>query len=454
MINKIQFRLLMAFILIIVVAASTASIFMGYNFQKQVDEYQAQLDQNTMSRIERVLVRYYTGLGSWSDVQSVVEQTGQFYGRRVILTDISGAVVGDSQGDLLNKAFTLKWKGMTMPRNAPIKIGVLYMSPLEGQAPEVVILMRQVNFFLVVGAILAVCVAGFITVFLSGFISKPIQALTRAAGQFGKGDFSQRVKTRDKSEVGQLARSFNIMADNLENAEHLRRNMVTDVAHELRGPVSNIRGQLEAIEDGLAKPDEKAIGSIHEEIMLLSRLIDDLQELSLMEAGRFKFDMQIGDISQVIAQVVEALQGKAAAQKISLTTDIEKGLPPCNIDQLRIGQVLRNLVNNAIAHTGEGGSVKVSAKLSFDRVEVCVADSGEGIPSAELSNIFERFYRVDKSRSRATGGTGLGLTIARTLVEAHGGKIWVESEVGKGSRFFFTVPVPAAANGTARNHKG
>jgi signal transduction histidine kinase len=181
--------------------------------------------------------------------------------------------------------------------------------------------------------------------------------------------------------------------------------------------------------------------------MLLSRLIEDLQDLSLMEAGRFKFNRQMIDISQVIDQTVEALQGRALAQNISMSTDVEKNLPLCNIDELRIGQVLRNLMNNAIAHTGEGGSVKVSAMKNIDHLVICVDDSGEGIPSAELSNIFERFYRVDKSRSRATGGTGLGLTIARQLVEAHGGKIWVESEVGKGSKFYFTIPLPAAVPG-------
>jgi signal transduction histidine kinase len=462
MMNKIQFRLLTAFILVIIVAASTASIFMGINFQRQVDQYQEQVDQTRIERTARILVRYFLDYGTWDGVQPIIEQAGSIYGRRFILTDSNGVVVGDTQGEFMGEAFTMKWKGVNIPvsnparfgvQASPIKFGVLYISP-AGDSSEVNSLMRPINFFLIVGALLAICVAGVVTVFLSQRISKPIHALTRAAGRFGKGDFSQRVNIQDKSEVGQLAQSFNIMADDLQNAEHLRRNMVTDVAHELRGPVSNIRGELEAIEDGLVKPDQKAIGSIHEEILLLSRLIDDLQDLSLMEAGRFKFDMRMTDISQVIDQSAEALQGKAMAQDIALTTEVEKNIPPSNIDELRIGQVLRNLVNNALAHTPNRGSIKISARLSFDHIEICVADSGQGIPSAELSNIFERFYRVDKSRSRATGGTGLGLTIARQLVEAHGGKIWVESEVGKGSRFYFTVPLSAGGNGSAeKNHK-
>ncbi|MDD5038054.1 MAG: ATP-binding protein, partial [Dehalococcoidales bacterium] len=178
-----------------------------------------------------------------------------------------------------------------------------------------------------------------------------------------------------------------------------------------------------------------------EEVMLLSRLIDDLQELALAEAGELKLVRQAEDIAGVIRQAVAAVQANATARGISLVTALPDGLPPCNIDSHRISQVLHNLLDNAIAHTPEGGTVTVAAGLQDRWIEVSVTDTGEGIPAEELPNIFERFYRVDKSRARATGGHGLGLTISRRLVEAHGGKIGVQSEAGKGSRFTFTVPV-------------
>jgi len=359
----------------------------------------------------------------------------------MILTDSHGIVVADTKNELIDKPFEYKWSGVNIPLDAPIKFGTIYISPVGGESSEASTLMRAINFFLITGGILAVLVATAVTVFISRRLSKPIQALTVAATNLGKGDFTQRVQTDDRGEVGQLARSFNNMADELENAEKLRRNLVTDVAHELRSPVSNIRIQLEAIEDNLLEPDTRTMSSIHEETMLLSRLIDDLQDLSLMEAGRLKMDTQPVEIPRIIEQAGEALLPKAQANNISIEVDIQDNLPGCMVDPHRIGQVIRNLVNNAIAHTHADGLIKISAKRVDNRIEICVEDNGEGIPADDIPNIFERFYRVDKSRSRATGGSGLGLTIARRLVEAHGGRIWVESEVGKGSRFCFTIPV-------------
>jgi signal transduction histidine kinase len=257
----------------------------------------------------------------------------------------------------------------------------------------------------------------------------------------GRGDFSQRVQIKDKSELGELAEAFNSMGSDLERAERLRRNMVADVAHELRTPLSNIRGYLEALRDGVIKPDAETIRSLYEEAFLLSRLVDDLQELSLAEAGELKLVLQAEDIGELIRQAVAAVETQERAKGLSLSVELPDKLPPVNIDSRRIGEVLRNLLENAVAHTAKEGSITVAAKQRDNWVEVSVTDTGEGIPTKDLPNIFERFYRVDKSRTRATGGSGLGLTIAKRLVEAHGGKIEVQSEPGKGSRFSFTISV-------------
>jgi signal transduction histidine kinase len=202
-----------------------------------------------------------------------------------------------------------------------------------------------------------------------------------------------------------------------------------------------VQGYLEALRDGVIKPDAETIRSLSEEATLLSRLVDDLQELSLAEAGELKLNCQTEDIAQLINQTVTAVRGQAAAKEISVSIDLPDKLPPVNIDSHRISQVLRNLLENAVVHTAKGGSITVAVKQQGNWVEVSVTDTGEGIPAEDLPNIFERFYRVDKSRARATGGSGLGLTIAKRLVEAHGGKIEAHSELGKGSRFAFTLPV-------------
>jgi len=250
-----------------------------------------------------------------------------------------------------------------------------------------------------------------------------------------------RVQFKDKSEIGELAQAFNSMASDLERTEQLRRNMIADAAHELRTPLSNIRGYLEAIRDGVKEPDVDTIRTLDEEAILLSRLVDDLQELSLAEAGELKLVYQLEDIATLVNQIAASVQPQAAARGVSVANDLPATLPPVNIDYNRISQVLRNLLENAIAHTGDGGNITLSASQQGDWLEVSVTDNGEGIPVEDLPNIFERFYRVDKSRTRATGGSGLGLTVSKRLVEAHGGKIEVQSELGKGSRFSFTIPI-------------
>jgi len=255
------------------------------------------------------------------------------------------------------------------------------------------------------------------------------------------GDLSQRVEITSKDEIGDLAQAFNSMADGLARLEELRRNMVTDVAHELRTPLSNIRGYLEALQDGVVEPERHVIDSLYEEAMHLNHLIDDLQELSLAEAGQLRLERQPVALADVVHRVIEAVRARARAGEIELQTDLPEDLPLVDIDPQRIGQVLRNLLDNALTHTPPGGEIAIAAHADAQWVEVCVRDTGSGIAAKDLPYVFERFYRADRSRSRATGGAGLGLAIVRQLVQAHGGQIEVESEAGQGARFIFTLPV-------------
>jgi signal transduction histidine kinase len=215
------------------------------------------------------------------------------------------------------------------------------------------------------------------------------------------------------------------------------------IFHEIRTPLSNVAGYLEAIRDDVIKPDPATIASLSEEVDLLSRLVNDLQVLALADAGELTLVRQGEDIAQLIDQSLKAIRIKAAEKGVDLSAEIAPDLLPVNIDYHRISQVLHNLLANAITHTPSGGKVVVSAGRKDQGVEVSVTDNGEGIPAEDLPNMFERFYRVDKSRSRPGGGSGLGLTIAKRMVEAHGGTIAVQSDLGKGSRFSFTIPIEA-----------
>jgi signal transduction histidine kinase len=460
MTHGFRFRLLLGFTLVIVVAIGTVSFFVSHSTKGEVQQYQQQTQDIRSSRMEYLLSHYYAQRGGWTDIQPFIEQMGTLYGQRIVVVDSNGVVVADSLQVFLGMHPDPHWPGRALPmdsslpmqpsleRPSPVStgaspVGTLYVNPEsapDADAASVQNLSSSINGFLLWGGLLALGVAMVFTFVLSRRISAPIRALTSAARRLGQGDYSQRVNFHTKDEVGELAQTFNSMADDLTRAEQLRRNLVADAAHELRTPLSNIRGYLEAIRDGLMRPDASTLDSVYEEALLLSKLVEDLQELSLSDAGQLQMVCQPEDIAVSVRSAVSAALPQADAKGVSLTVDLPAVLPHCNIDYHRIGQVLRNLLDNALAHTPEGGSITVSARELGNQVEVAVSDTGEGIPADDLPNIFERFYRVDKSRARATGGSGLGLTIAKRLVEAHGGKIEVQSELGKGSRFAFTVP--------------
>jgi signal transduction histidine kinase/phosphopantetheinyl transferase len=274
-------------------------------------------------------------------------------------------------------------------------------------------------------------------------ILKPVDALTAAVRRMGAGDLDQRVPVAAADEIGELASAFNAMAGNLARTERLRRTMVTDVAHELRTPLTNLRGYLEAIQDGVALPDPEVIASLHEEALHLSRLVDDLQDLALAEAGQLPLERQPLAVADFVGPVARLVAPRAAAAGVSVEAHLPSGLPAVDADPVRARQIVHNLVGNAVRHTPAGGAVRVAARRAGEDVEVTVADSGEGIPPEHLPHVFERFYRADRSRSRATGGAGIGLAVVRQLVEAHGGRVAVESTPGRGTTMRFTLPIAA-----------
>jgi len=445
MIHSLQFRLLLAFTAVILVTVVTVFFFVDQSARGEIQRFWESSEEARASRMYVELGRHYRTGAGWTGVQPVVEQMGGLSARRVVLVDPDGIVIADSQGELVGEQYESDVPGRTVfsPMGGEL-LGTIYIGTDSSASPDPFSptpVSDAVGRFLIWGALLAIAVAFLFTFLLSRRMLAPVKALTETAKQLGQGDFSQRVQIKDKGEVGELAQAFNSMASDLERAEQMKRNMVADIAHELRTPLSNIRGYLEAVRDGIKRPDTDTIHSLEEEASLLSRLVNDLQELSLAEAGQLTLVRQEEDVATLVRQVVSAVEGRVSAKGLSLTVELPDDLPTVNIDSHRIGQVLRNLLENAIAHTGAGGTITVAARQREDCVEVDVIDTGEGIPPEDLPYIFERFYRVDKSRARATGGSGLGLTIAKRFIEAHGGSIEAYSEPDKGSTFTFTLPV-------------
>jgi signal transduction histidine kinase len=286
--------------------------------------------------------------------------------------------------------------------------------------------------------------------FLSATLIDNIVTLNRAAQHIAQGRLDVCVPVTGRDEMADLARSFNDMAAQLEAASRkqheldgLRRDLISWVGHDLRTPLTSIRAIVEALADGVVEDPtttERYLRTAQRDIRSLSLLIDDLFDMAQLDAGGLQLDMRPNSISDLISDTVESFSELATRRGVTLEGSITPGVDPVPMDAQHIGRVLANLVSNALRHTPAGGTVQVRASAMATGVLAEVIDTGEGISPADLPHVFEQFYRGEKSRSRATGGAGLGLAIAKGIVEAHGGHIEVESTPGQGTRFFFTLP--------------
>jgi two-component system OmpR family sensor kinase/two-component system sensor histidine kinase BaeS len=278
--------------------------------------------------------------------------------------------------------------------------------------------------------------------------TEPLSETMKAADALTQGDLSARVPVQGSREFRHFAHSFNRMAETLEAADRQRRELMADVAHELRTPLSVIQGNLEGLRDGVYEATPDHLNLVLDETYKLSRLVEDLRLLTLAEAGQLTLDLQTLDVRQLLADVRDTYAYQASESEISLSLDLPPSLPSLSADPQRLGQVLGNLLTNALRHTPAGGTVTLGAvaALAGNELQLWVSDTGEGIAPDDLARIFDRFWRGDAARSRTTGaGSGLGLAIAKSLVEAHGGHIWAESERGLGTTVTCLLPLSPGA---------
>lgn len=337
----------------------------------------------------------------------------------------------------------------TAELQAPSALGrhAARMQALTGSDPALTADLYQsfalaVNEVLVIAASAATLAAVVISIFTASRIVGPIQAMMRASQSIAAGNYHERVAVPSQDELGALAQSFNVMAATLEQTESRRMELIGDVAHELRTPLASIRSAMEGLVDGVLPAEPETYQGVEREAIRLQRLVRDLEELSRAEAGQMGLDFQPVMLADLVHAVTERLALQFEDKGVTLEVDAAAHSLPVNADPGRITQVLTNLVGNALQYTPAGGTVSIRAWAEGREALVSIHDSGIGIPREHLPHLFERFYRVDKSRSRAGGGSGIGLTIARYLVEAHGGRIWAESEgPGQGSKFTIALPL-------------
>lgn len=286
--------------------------------------------------------------------------------------------------------------------------------------------------------------------FLASAINDSITELNEGAKAITRGDLGARVLVTGNNEIAELARTFNEMAAQLQAADEkqreldtIRRNLVAWAGHDLRTPLASIQAMVEALADGVVDdPDtvQRYLQTMQRDVKALSNLIDDLFDLAQYDAGGLELDRHPTEVSDLISDVIERFSGLAEQRRVGISGSVAGEVGPVNIDAPKIERVLVNLIGNSLRYTPAGGSVSVTASAIPEEVQVEVRDTGEGIAARDLPYIFDQFYRGEKSRSRATGGSGLGLAIAQSIVQAHGGRIWVKSEVGVGTSFYFTLP--------------
>lgn len=403
------------------------------------------------------LANYYRAHAGWNDVQDLFARDGGMMnhgqGRgsmmagmsnRILLADARGIIVADSNQQQLGETLdaTVRAAGAPVLVDGQT-VGTLAISgdhmstPLDSSAQEFLV---QVNRSLVLAGAVAGVIALGLGFILFRQITAPLNTLAQASEKIARGDLTARANVTGHDEIAQVARSFNTMADRLAASETARRNMLADIAHELLNPIGVISSHLEAMMDDVFPPDAEHLASVHDETLLLTRLVGDVRQLALADAGQLELHRAPTDLCALVERTMAATEPQAQEASILLVTRVTDG-PPVNVDAQRIEQCLRNLLSNAIRFTPAGGRVTVSLTHDRQDARIEVSDTGPGIAPDAIPHVFERFWRGDKARARSQGGTGLGLAISKQWIQAHGGRIGVTSQSGQGAIFWFTLPL-------------
>lgn len=459
--NRLWFRLTLAFIFVALISAVVVAFLATTSADQQFREYLNRRDTLAQSGLLTDLAGYYQQTGSWAGADLILanfapnegnhQGSGSGAGRGrppLLLADATGLVIYDERNERVGTSFTAAELATTLPITANRQIVGYLLLGAQGRgtlSPNEQTFLDQLRGTLILAAAIAAGLGMTIGLLMSRTLAAPLSKLSGAARAFAAHHWDQRVTVQGTQEMADVAAAFNDMADSLQQAEALRRNLMADVAHELRTPLTVIQGNLRAILDGVYPLEREEIATLYDETRLLQRLVDDLRELALAEAKQLKLNLHPIDLRPLIEATISNFGVAAEAQQITLSARLPHQLPLVQADADRVGQVLRNLVGNALRHTPANGSITVDVLAAPDQVRVNVIDTGEGIPSEDLPHVFDRFYRGDRSRARSSGGSGLGLAIAKSLIEALGGAIGVESQSGVGSTFWFTLP-PAEAD--------
>ena len=452
-----RLRLILSFALIVIISISAVVLVARQGAANEVRAFMFRGEMTDSTGLVESLETHYSTNGNWEGVEKVMlpgsqgqgqgkGRTGEMMGQQFILADSGGNVVLDTENPESTGRLSIIERQSAIPLQVNGKtVGYLIAEGGVGfnreQGQQ---LINRLNNAALVAALVAGALSLIVALFLAYRIMRPINELTRAAEQLGKGDLTQRVQVHGNDEFAMLGRTFNQMAESLKNAEESRRAMTADIAHELRNPLAVQRANLEALQDGIYPLTAENLGPVIEQNLLLNRLVDDLRTLAMADAGQLGLDLTQVDLLALTNRIVERYQPGALEQGVILTLDSgttdSENRYEIVADAMRVEQILGNLISNALRYSPEGGKIRIRLAETPESVRVTIHDGGPGIPEESLPYIFDRFYRADRSRSRTDGGSGLGLAIARKLAEAHGGTLTAANHPEGGAVFTLSLP--------------
>jgi signal transduction histidine kinase len=461
--RSLTWKLTLAFLLVAITVALLVAVAIRLTGSGNFDRFLVEQGRNDF---QANLVSYYQTRGSWEGVEEYIEQ--QYDQPPSPPGNVSGFGGGnpppnfrrerhhlfglvDAQGTVVLPLLPAFPTGTRVSQNVlargePVQVNgqvvgtILTATRPTGLSPEEMAFLRRTDTALLLAAGGAILVALLVGLVLARTLTRPLNALTEATHRMAGGELEQEVAVKSADEIGELAAAFNRMSREVARAHSVRRQMTADVAHELRTPLTVIAGYIESMRDGVLLPTPERLSVIYTEIEHLQNLVSDLRTLTQADAGELKLNKQWINSGELLQQAHAIFEHQAAQKGVNLGVIVTEGLPPVEVDEARLAQVMGNLLSNALRYTPAGGRIELGTALDGGRVTLTVRDTGQGIAPEDLPFVFDRFYRADKSRADENGESGLGLAIVKALVEAHGGTIEAESVVGSGTTFLIHLP--------------
>ena len=446
--RSITSKLILAFLAVSLISIGVIVASIRFSTNREFDKF---ISNQYETELAEELTRYYETNKTWDNVdQANLGRTAAQFGPQgdrssnFSVTDANGIVVlesfvhkiGDTVGaDIL--------EGSTAIQVGEKTVGYLLIErPRDKRDPMEDEFIKRLDLSLLFTAVGTVVLAFIFGSILSRTITRPIRELTKATHEMAGGKFGQQVPVRSRDEIGELASSFNKMNNDLGRSFNLRKQMTADIAHELRTPLSLIIGHAEAVHDGVLPPSKENFEIIREEADRLEQLVNDLRTLSLADAGELSLEFQPVEINKLLGDIKTHYMIQFNQKRITLDLNPASVTLQADLDPIRFSQVLTNILDNALRYTPEDGRVVISSGQIENKIEITIQDSGEGVTPEEAAHLFDRFYRADTSRTRdrEAGGSGLGLAIAKSIIEMHKGRIWAESEKGRGMKVVIQLP--------------